>query len=208
MRSQAQRRQYGEPVIAAAPEYSLRAKAHPRNRSRVREHRVLAVAYSYSAGACPASILAEDPQGSKSERSTHKAVEADGRPQTAAHRLTARRSPEAPMKVRRQRKASAPFPRLDRRAKALSVGQRVRVVGIPVLQGALLLRKSLPVFRQLVGTYRRISDFDETGCAELFVRLRKGPHRGLHFVWLEPDLLQLPLGRRTRETRRLRRTSR
>jgi hypothetical protein len=30
------------------------------------------------------------------ERSTHKAVEADGRPQTAAHRLTARRSADEP----------------------------------------------------------------------------------------------------------------
>src|ERR1017187_6516660 len=62
---------------AAAPEYSLRAKAHPRNRSRVREHQVLAVAYSYSAGACPASILATKSRESNSERSTHKAVAAD-----------------------------------------------------------------------------------------------------------------------------------
>jgi hypothetical protein len=82
MRSQAQRRQYGEPVDAAAPEYSLRAKAHPLNRSRVREHQVLAVAYSHSAGACPASILAPKSRASNSERSTHKGVEPDGRQRT------------------------------------------------------------------------------------------------------------------------------
>ena len=63
--------------MAAAPEYSLRAKAHPRNRSRVREHQVLAVAYSYSAGACPASILATKSRASNSERSTHNAVATD-----------------------------------------------------------------------------------------------------------------------------------
>ena len=90
MRSQAQRRQYGEPVMAAAPEYSLRAKAHPRNRSRVREHQVLAVAYSYSAGACPASILATKSRASNSERSTHNAVAADKGLSTLGRRSTSR----------------------------------------------------------------------------------------------------------------------
>jgi hypothetical protein len=38
MQSRAQRMQYGEPVKAAFPECSLRAKAHPRVRSRVSDH--------------------------------------------------------------------------------------------------------------------------------------------------------------------------
>jgi len=46
MQSRAQRRQYGEPVEAAFPECSLRAKAHPRARSRVSERHALAVADS------------------------------------------------------------------------------------------------------------------------------------------------------------------
>jgi hypothetical protein len=38
MQRRAQRMQYGEPVKAAFPEDSFRAKAHPRVRSRVSDH--------------------------------------------------------------------------------------------------------------------------------------------------------------------------
>jgi len=58
-------------------------------------------------------------------------------------------------------------------------------------------RESLPVFRRLVGSYRRIAGFDRYGNAELMFRIRTRRHRGLHWVLIEPHLL-----RRRRRRRR------
>jgi hypothetical protein len=52
--------------------------------------------------------------------------------------------------------------------------------------------ESTPVFRHLVGTYRRISDFDDLGLAELWFRILRGPRQGLHWVAIEPALLRRP----------------
>jgi hypothetical protein len=75
----------------------------------------------------------------------------------------------------------------------LRVGDRVRVLAVPDLAGMSPrgLAAARPVFARLVGTYRRIAAFDERGNAELVVRLRGGPHAGLHCVAIEPDLLAL-----------------
>jgi hypothetical protein len=62
MQSRAQRRQYGDPVEAAVSEYSLRAKAHPRTRTRVGDRPTIGIAYSSSAGACPARIFSASPR--------------------------------------------------------------------------------------------------------------------------------------------------
>jgi hypothetical protein len=51
------------------------------------------------------------------------------------------------------------------------------------------VRFSRPVFTHIVGTYKRIVEFDEYGHAELRFRIRKGRARGHHFLWLEPWLL-------------------
>ena len=85
-----------------------------------------------------------------------------------------------------------PYPPLDCTGTKLGVGDRVRVVGQPDLSGMAPAskRESEPVFARLVGTYRRISDFDEHGHAELVCELRGGPEAGLHWVWLEPWLVR------------------
>jgi hypothetical protein len=52
------------------------------------------------------------------------------------------------------------------------------------------LAESLPVFRHLVGRYKRIREFDEHGFAWLSFRIRRGPLAGLHTVGIEPWLLR------------------
>jgi hypothetical protein len=81
------------------------------------------------------------------------------------------------------------LPRVDRDGTRLRVGDTVRVVGIPPLPGPL--EESRPVFEHILGTYRRIRAFDGRGCAEVMLRIRRGPLEGIHFVWLEPFLLKL-----------------
>ncbi len=85
----------------------------------------------------------------------------------------------------------------DRDGRPLYVGSVVRVVGEPDLstlpqQDDL---RTADVFRHILGTYRRVADFDPRGLAELEIAIRKGPLAGLHFVRIEPHLLKL------RETR-------
>jgi len=82
--------------------------------------------------------------------------------------------------------------RQDAAGRRLGAGDRVRVVGVPDLTGmsAASRTDSEAVFRHLVGTYRRIRAFDRRGNAELFFRIRRGPHAGLHVVWIEPWLLR------------------
>ena len=98
---------------------------------------------------------------------------------------------------------------IDAQGKKIQIGDVVRVIGIPNLKGMhpSSQRKSLPVFRYLVGKYKRVVGF-EHGLVELFFRIRKGKHKGLHFVWIEPDLLRI---KGTREfyayERRFRRSS-
>lgn len=76
----------------------------------------------------------------------------------------------------------------------------MRIVGVPDLSGMRLpdRRASEAVFRHLVGTCKRVTGFDEYGCAEIFFTIRRGPRRGLHSVAIEPNLLlvQQPTGRR------------
>jgi hypothetical protein len=51
--------------------------------------------------------------------------------------------------------------------------------------------ESLPVFKYLVGRYKRVVGFDRYGHAELEFRIRGGRHRGYHTVWLQPQLLRV-----------------
>ena len=89
------------------------------------------------------------------------------------------------------------IPRKDVTGERVRVGDIVRVVGVPDLSGmsAECRAESLPVFRHLVGKYKRVVEFDEYGQAWLTFRIRKGPHAGLHWVGIEPWLLRV---RRTR----------
>ena len=89
------------------------------------------------------------------------------------------------------------IPRKDASGERVRVGDSVRIVGVPDLSGMSpeCLAESLPVFRHLVGKYKRVVEFDEHGQAWLSFRIRGGPHAGLHSVGIEPWLLRV---RRTR----------
>jgi hypothetical protein len=84
------------------------------------------------------------------------------------------------------------IPRKDVLGARLRVGDIVRVVGVPELTGMSpdCLAESLPVFRHLVGKYKRVIEFDERGLAWLSFKILKGPQAGRHSVGIEPWLLR------------------
>jgi hypothetical protein len=81
---------------------------------------------------------------------------------------------------------------IDSLGKKIQIGDVVRVIGIPDLQEMhpSSRKESLPVFRYLVGKYKRVAGV-ENGLVELLFRIRKGKHKGLHFVWIEPELVRV-----------------
>lgn len=83
--------------------------------------------------------------------------------------------------------------RKDVAGERIRVGDIVRVIGVPDLSGisADFRAGTLAVFEHLVGTYKRIEEFDEYGQAWLRFTIRKGPHAGYHSVGIEPYLLKL-----------------
>jgi len=56
--------------------------------------------------------------------------------------------------------------------------------------------ESSAVFAHLVGTYKRIRAITDLGLLEFGFRIRSGPQRGMHFVWLEPWLVRAHVVRR------------
>jgi hypothetical protein len=89
-----------------------------------------------------------------------------------------------------------PLPPIDARGRRVHAGSRVRVVGVPDLTGMKQpdRRRSEAVFRHILGTCKRVSSFDQYGCAEIYFAIRRGPSRGLHSVALEPFLLLVQSG--------------
>jgi hypothetical protein len=87
--------------------------------------------------------------------------------------------------------------RKDVTGNPIKIGDVVRVIGVPDLSGmsADCRAESLPVFRHLVGTYKRVEEFDEFGIAWLRFRIRNGPHSGWHSVAIEPYLLRIRTSR-------------
>ena len=85
------------------------------------------------------------------------------------------------------------MPKVDSNGRSLAVGDEVRVVGKPDLSGLSEEGQSEAgaVFEHILGTYRRIVDFDEYGHAEIVLTIRAGPAKGYHTVWIEPYLLRL-----------------
>jgi len=81
---------------------------------------------------------------------------------------------------------------IDAIGKKIQIGDVVRVIGIPDLKGMHPSgqRESLPVFRYLVGKYKRVLGVNH-GLIELSFRIRKGKHKGFHSVWIEPELLRV-----------------
>jgi len=85
----------------------------------------------------------------------------------------------------------------DRNGHLIRVGDKVRVVGIPNLNGMSEQGKaeSQPVFEYLVGKYKKVVAFDDYGHVQLVFSINSGPSKGWHAVTIEPFLLQLPRGR-------------
>jgi len=83
--------------------------------------------------------------------------------------------------------------RRDNTGERVHVGDMVRVIGVPDLNGmsSECRAESLPVFRFLVGKYKRVQEFDEYGFAWLRFTIRDGPHAGYHSVAIEPRLLKI-----------------
>ena len=83
--------------------------------------------------------------------------------------------------------------RRDVTGEPVKVGDMVRVIGAPDLAGMTpeCRAESLPVFKYLVGKYKRVEEFDEFGQAWLRFDIRKGPHAGSHSVGIEPYLLRV-----------------
>ncbi len=86
----------------------------------------------------------------------------------------------------------------DVTGKPIKLGDIVRIIGVPDLRGmtAECRAESLPVFKHLVGRYKRVYEFDEYGCAWVSFKIRKGPSAGFHMVGIEPYLLRV---RRSRQ---------
>lgn len=80
----------------------------------------------------------------------------------------------------------------DRDGEQIRVGDKVRVVGVPDLanMGRIGRRECAPAFEHIRGTYRRVVGFNEIGWVELELRILRGPHAGMHWVWIEPELLK------------------
>lgn len=83
--------------------------------------------------------------------------------------------------------------RRDVTGQPIRVGDTVRIIGMPDLSCMSLecRAESMPVFKHLVGTYKRVEEFDEAGQAWLRFKIRKGPHSGFHSVGIEPYLLKV-----------------
>ena len=90
-----------------------------------------------------------------------------------------------------------PLARNDVTGRPIKVGDVVRIIGVPDLSGMSpdCQAESAPVFRHLVGTYKRVEEFDEFGHAWLRFTIRSGPQAGWHSVAIEPCLLRIPVGR-------------
>jgi len=82
---------------------------------------------------------------------------------------------------------------IDATGKQIQVGDTVRVVGVPDLSGMAqnYRHESLPVFKYLVGKCKKVEELDRFGCAWLSFTIRKGKHRGIHSVTIEPFLLRV-----------------
>ena len=81
----------------------------------------------------------------------------------------------------------------DVTGKPIKVGDIVRIVGVPDLNGmsAACRAESLPVFKYLVGKYKQVYEVDEYGFAWVSFKIRQGSSAGFHTVGIEPHLLRV-----------------
>jgi hypothetical protein len=84
----------------------------------------------------------------------------------------------------------------DADGQTVRKGDVVRVLGIPDLSGMRdpYRRETEAVFKHILGTRRRVEDFDQFGCAILVFGIASGPHAGSHSVAIEPHLIRKVVG--------------
>ena len=82
---------------------------------------------------------------------------------------------------------------LDRAGNRIHVGDRVRIVAVPDLSGMSdpMRSETEAVFRHILGSYRRVAGFDESGNVWLRFTIRCGEHAGWHSVGMEPYLIRV-----------------
>lgn len=81
--------------------------------------------------------------------------------------------------------------RKDCKGQNISIGDLVRVVGVPDLSrlSDRIRKESEPVFCHLKGKYKRIRSFNDIGWAEeIEFRIRQGKLAGLYTVWQAQNL--------------------
>ena len=78
------------------------------------------------------------------------------------------------------------------------MGDWVRIVSIPDLKE--MERKtsseSFQVFKFLLGKYKKVKKFDRNGLVWFWFKIRKGRHKGLHGVGIEPYHLRVKIPKR------------
>jgi len=86
----------------------------------------------------------------------------------------------------------ARYSKADKDGVALKVGDWVRIVGVPDLSDMAPEPRTEcePIFKSLVGKYKRIIYFDADGFVEIQFRIPGEVGCGSHTVWLEPTLLR------------------
>jgi len=91
-----------------------------------------------------------------------------------------------------------PYHPVDATGRQIDIGDVVRIVGVPDLNGMAqpYRDESSAVFRHLVGSYKRVEEFDEIGLVRSgFFQIRKGPLAGWHSIGIEPFLLKVKRSR-------------
>ena len=84
----------------------------------------------------------------------------------------------------------------DADGQTVRKGDVVRVLGIPDLSGMRdpYRRETEAVFKHILGTRKKVEDFDQFGCAILVFGIASGPHAGSHSVAIEPHLIRKVVG--------------
>ncbi len=87
---------------------------------------------------------------------------------------------------------SPPYKKEDQDGSILEIGDWVKIIGVPDLSkmSAEPLSECQPIFKYLMGKYKRIKGFDPECFAQFDFRIPGEKGFGNHTVWIEPYLLR------------------
>jgi hypothetical protein len=84
------------------------------------------------------------------------------------------------------------FKPYDARGNRISLGSRVRIIGVPDFSETRPLsvkRERERVFRHVLGQCKKVDDIDQYGYIGMSFKIRRGLDAGIHCIWLEPHFL-------------------